>query len=299
MRLQPLKLPFEYRDTLDIRVLDLAPDGIRCIPVLGRTHLRAAGLATTSEEHVHDECVEISFCQRGELVFESMGRNYSFNPGMVFVSRPNERHRLRVFPKGLLMYWLFFRIPKGSFPLLSLPAKEARWLKKSLVSMPNRLFHGGDRIRLAFQRVFAVYDAEPKGTPRRSLLLRVAVQDLLLSVLEASSSSQERQDVGQLERIIDEIRQNPVRKISIDGLVSRLSMSPSTLIAHFKRLTGLPPSAFRNFCRMELAKRELMAGRKSIVGIATMLGYSSSQNFATQFRLATGKTPLRWRADAD
>ena len=107
MKRQPLKLPFEYRDTLDFRVLDLTPDGIRCIPVLGRTRLRAAGLSTTSDEHVHDECVEISFCQRGELVFESMGRDYSFNPGMVFVSRPNERHRLRVFPKGLLMYWLF------------------------------------------------------------------------------------------------------------------------------------------------------------------------------------------------
>ena len=298
MRRQPLKLPFAYRDTPDIRVLDLTPDGIRCIPVLGRTHLRAAGLATTSDEHVHDECVEISFCQRGELVFESMGRDYNFNPGMVFVSRPNERHRLRVFPKGLLMYWLFFRIPRGNFPLLSLPAKEAKWLTKSLVSMPNRLFHGGDRIRLAFQRVFAVYDSELKGTPKRSFLLRVAVQDLLLAVIEASSDSEERQAVSQIERVIAEIRDNPVSPITIDGLVARLSMSPSTIIAQFKRITGLPPFAFRNSCRIDLAKRELKAGRKSVAGIATMLGYSSSQNFATQFRLATGKTPLRWRAGA-
>lgn len=297
MKRLPLKLPFEYRDTPDFRVLDLTPDGIRCIPVLGRTHLRAAGVATTSDEHVHAECVEISFCQRGELVFESMGRDYNFNPGMVFVSRPNERHRLRVFPRGLLMYWLFFRIPRGNFPLLSLPAKEAKWLTKSLVSMPNRLFHGGDRIRLAFQRVFAVYDSEPKGTPRRSFLLRVAVQDLLLAVIEASSDSEESQDVSRIERVIAEIRSNPVKPITIDGLVSSLSMSPSTLIARFKRLTGLPPSAFRNSCRIDMAKRELKAGRKSVVGIATMLGYSSSQNFATQFRLATGKSPLRWRAD--
>ena len=295
MRCPPLRLPFAYRDTPDMRVLDLAPDGIRCIPVLGRTRLRAAGVETTSDEHVHDECVEISFCQRGELVFESMGTDYAFNPGMVFVSRPNERHRLRVFPKGLLMYWLFFRIPKGDFPLLSLPAREAKWLAKSLVAMPNRLFHGGDRIRLAFQRVFAVYDAEPKGTPRRSFLLRVAVQDLLLAVLEASSDSQKTHSAARLERVIAEIRENPVAPVTIDGLVARLSMSPSTLIAQFKRLTGLPPSAFRNACRIDLAKRELKAGRRSVAGIAAMLGYSSSQNFATQFRLATGKTPRAWR----
>ena len=151
----PLKLPFAYRDTPELRVLDLTPDDIRCVPVLGRTHLRAHRVVTTNEEHVHEECIEISFCQRGELVFDSMGKEYPFNPGMVFVSRPNERHHLRVFPKGLLMYWLFFRIPKRNCPLLSLPASEARWLVKALLSMPHRLFPGGDRIRLAFQRVFS------------------------------------------------------------------------------------------------------------------------------------------------
>ena len=200
MKRAPLKLPFEYRDTPDLRVLDLAPDGIRCIPVLGRTHLRSFGASTTSEEHVHEECIEISFCQRGELVFDSMGKEYPFHPGMVFVSRPNESHHLRVFPKGLLMYWLFFRIPKRNSPLLSLPPKEARWLTDALLSMPYRLFQGGDRIRLAFQRVFGVYDSEPKGTPQRTLRLRLAVQDLLMAILDASAVSPEAQSESPIEQ---------------------------------------------------------------------------------------------------
>ena len=295
MKRAPLKLPFEYRDTPDLRVLDLTPDGIRCIPVLGRTHLRSFGPATTSEEHEHEECIEISFCQRGELVFDSMGKEYPFHPGMVFVSRPNERHHLRVFPKGLLMYWLFFRIPKRNGPLLSLPPKEARWLTDSLLSMPHRLFQGGDRIRLAFQRVFSAYDSEPGGTPQRTLRLRIAVQDLLMAILDASAVSPEAQSDSPIEQVIAEIRANPVKPFSLDDLVARLSVSPSSLILQFKRLTGLPPLAFRNACRIARAKHELEQGTRSIAALATMLGYSSAQNFATQFRLATGKTPRAWR----
>ena len=294
MKRAPLKLPFEYRDTPDLRVLDLAPDGIRCIPVLGRTHLRSFGASTTSEEHVHEECIEISFCQRGELVFDSMGKEYPFHPGMVFVSRPNERHHLRVFPKGLLLYWMFFRIPKRNYPLLSLPPKEARWLTDALLSMPYRLFQGGDRIRLAFQRVFSVYDSKPHGTPQRTLRLRLAVQDLLMAIIDASAVSPEAQSESPIEQVIAEIRANPVKPFSLDDLVTRLSLSPSNLILQFKRLTGLPPLAFRNACRIACAKRELEQGTRSIAALASMLGYSSAQNFATQFRLATGKTPRTW-----
>ena len=290
-----LKLPFPYKDTPDLRVLDLVPDGIRCIPVLGLTNLRSCNAALTSEEHVHEECIEISFCQRGELVFDSMGKEYPFHPGMVFVSRPNERHHLRVFPKGLMMYWIFFRIPKRNSSLLFMPPDEARWLTESLLSMPNRLFPGGDRIRHAFKRLFAIYDSEPKGTPQRTFRLRIAVQELLLDVIEASAAAPEANKESSIEQVIAEIRSNPFPAFKIDDLVARLAMSPSALIKHFKRMTGLPPIAFRNATRIAFAKRELKNGNRTVTALATMLGYSSAQNFATQFRLTTGMTPREWR----
>ena len=296
MKRQALKLPFEYCDTPDLRVLDLSPDGVKCLPVLGRTNLRSGGYGLRpSNEHMHEGCVEISFCQRGELVFESMGREYAFNPGMVFVSRPDEPHRLRVFPKGLLMYWMFLRLPTKRDTILSFPRSESRWLVDALLSMPNRLFRGGDRIRQAFQRVFKTYDGEPRRTPQRSLRLRLAVADLLMAVVELSCEHQERDSSSRVEAVVDEIRANPAAPISIDALVERLSMSPSHLINEFKRLTGLPPIAFRNSCRIVAAKKELENGGRSIAAIAKMLGYSSAQNFATQFRIATARTPREWR----
>ena len=293
--LPPLKLPFEYCDTPELRVFNLATEGMPCIPVLGQTRIGMGGRPTTTEEHTHEECLEISYCQRGELVFESGGRDYLFSPGCVFVSRPNEPHRLKAYPKGLLMYWLFVRIPKREYPFLSMPMRESKWLRKALQEMPHRLFTGGDAVRKAFQRVFDVYDSEPAKTPQRALRLRAGVTDLLLTILDASQGGSAASGDERVERAIEEIRADPVKEFSIDALAAKTACSPSNLILRFKRLTGLPPQAFRNACRIERAKRELEKGDRSMLSLALSLGYSSAQNFATQFRLATGKTPSAWR----
>ena len=293
---RPLELPFKYCDTPELRVLDLSKDGIWCVPVLGRTSLSKARLMNFLGEHVHHECIEISYCQRGELAFESMGERYPFRPGMVFVSRPDEPHALCQFPRRMLMYWMFFRIPSKNFPLLSLPQKEARWLAGSLLNVGKRLFHGGDSVRTAFQKLFAAYDTFQRGTPQRAMRLRLAVMELLVALIDASSGSEPAPPSRRVEQVIEDIRANPVASFTIGDLVEKCSMSPSNVIANFKRQTGLPPLAFRNACRIELAKKELArGGRRTIATIAAMLGYSSAQNFATQFRLATKKTPRAWR----
>ena len=296
--LSPLKLPFGYCDTPELRVLNLADEGMPCIPVLGLTRIGKGGRPTTTQEHTHEECLEISYCQRGELVFESGGREYLFSPGSVFVSRPNDPHRLKAYPKGLLMYWLFVRMPKREYPFLSMSMRESKWLRSALQSMPHRLFTGGDAVRKAFQRVFDVYDSEPPKTPQRSMRLRTGVADLLLAILDASQGGSAASGDERVERVIEEIRADPVKNFTIDALAAKTACSPSNLIVRFKRLTGLPPQAFRNACRIEQAKRELEKGNSSMLSLALALGYSSAQNFATQFRLATGKTPREWRKKA-
>ena len=78
MKRKALKLSFDYIDTPERRVLSLAADGVACVPVLGfdayRRQWRAAPV------HVHDECLEISFCLRGDLAFELGGERYPFRP---------------------------------------------------------------------------------------------------------------------------------------------------------------------------------------------------------------------------
>jgi AraC-like DNA-binding protein len=173
--------------------------------------------------------------------------------------------------------------------------RESKWLRSELRDMPHRLFTGGDGVRKAFQRVFDVYDSVPAKSPQRSLRLRSGVTELLLAILDASRGGTSASSDERVERAIEEIRADPVSEFTIDALAAKTACSPSSLILRFKHLTGLPPQAFRNACRIERAKSELAKSSRSMLAIALSLGYSSAQNFATQFRLATGKTPSAWR----
>ena len=288
----PLKLSFDYMDTPERRVLSLEPDGILCMPVIGfdcyRKKWQEASL------HVHDECLEISLCLRGDLTLESNGKTYPFKPGVMFATGPEDVHRIRSYPKGMSKYWFLFRIPKDGFPLLNLPSKEAASLTDALMSIVNRPFAGTDEVKRLFKKLFSLCDTLPPGTSERSLRLRSVVLALLLAVVDAASvTSYDRAEV-RLCRLVEEMRKHPERAYPLDRISESLGFSPSNLLVRFKRLTGLPPHAFLLQCRIDRAKTMLAEG-VSVGSVAHQLGFSSSQHFSSQFKAATGFSPTGWR----
>lgn len=288
----PLKLSFDYMDTPERRVLSLEPDGILCMPVIGfdcyRKKWQEASL------HVHDECLEISLCLRGDLTLESNGKIYPFKPGVMFATGPEDVHRIRSYPKGMSKYWFLFRIPKDGFPLLNLPSKEAASLTDALMSIVNRPFAGTDEVKRLFKKLFSLCDTLPPGTSERSLRLRSVVLALLLAVVDAASATSYDRAEVRLCRLVEEMRKHPERAYPLDRISESLGFSPSNLLVRFKRLTGLPPHAFLLQCRIDRAKTMLAEG-VSVGSVAHQLGFSSSQHFSSQFKAATGFSPTGWR----
>jgi AraC-like DNA-binding protein len=289
-------LPFSYVDTPERRVLDLGPDGIPCIPVLGLSNYKKARPGTS--EHVHPGCLEVSFCQRGSLVFESAGQVYPFLPGNIFVSQPDEWHRLRTNPKGLVMYWLFFRFPPKGIHLLRLPADESDWIECSLHTFPHRLFAGTERVRHAFQRLFNLYDSLPRNTAQRSLSMRATCLELLLALIEAGEGQARLPSPERIAPFIKAMQKHPEREYATDELTRQSALSPCVLTNLFKQTTGLPPHAFLLVCRIQRAKELLRSTSRNITQIATGLGFSSPQHLAMHFKRETGTTPTAWRNGA-
>ena len=282
-----------YSESPDRRCHSLETDGIFCLPALGFDSLKK--LQGSSIPHVHNECLEISLCLRGDLEFEVEGRRHPFRPDTIFVSRPSEVHRLMSFPRSMSKYWMLFRIPRGNFRLLGLPANEARWLLDEMLALPRNFTDTGHRVRSAFQRLFHVYDTAPAKTPQRRCLLRNAVYSLLVALIEMAKSSERILPMHRLAGIIEDIKREPGRHWTIDDLVQRTALSPTSLLQRFKRLTGSPPYAFVIACRIEQGKRELEAGDIPIAALADKLGFPSAQHFATTFKRIVGLSPSAWR----
>ena len=289
----PHTLPFNHMDTPERRVLDLSPEGIPCIPVLGFSNYRKA--RKSASEHTHPGCLEVSFCQRGSLVFESADKTYPLLPGNIFVSQPDEWHRLRTNPKGLVMYWLFFRFPQKGAPLLGLPADESAWLERALRTFPHRLFEGTERVRQAFQRLFHIYDTLPRKTAGRRVAMRCTCLELLISLVEAGACEPHVPSPERIAPLIQTMVTHPEAEYPTDVLIRRSALSPCVLTNLFKQTTGLPPHAFLLSCRIRRAKELLATTPSPITQIAADLGFSSPQHFAMHFKRETGTTPTAWR----
>lgn len=285
-------LPFEYVDTPERRVLNLEHDGLPCIPALGYSHFKSSKPSVS--EHIHPGCLEVSLCMRGSLIFEFGGHALQLLPGNVLVTQPDEWHRLSTNPKGLVMYWLFFRLEPDHRPLLHLPPAESDALRHALRTLPRRLFRAGDRLRAAFQRLFKIH-ADLASGPLRSLAMRGAVLDLMLALIEASRDEPQTAGDARIARIIEAMRKHPEREYPIDRLTREAALSESRLITRFKQLTGLPPYTFLLACRLRAAQQRLRGSGAPVTDIAQSLGFSSSQHFAMQFKREFGITPSAWR----
>lgn len=285
--------PVVYVDDGERRTLDLRPDGVGCIPLLGLSNFQSA--RTGTEEHVHPGCIEVSMCLRGNLMFESQGLQYPFLPGTVFVSRPDEPHRMRHNPKGLMLYRILFEIPKRDEPVLGLAAGESRWLVKQLANFPVRLFPATERVRSAFERLFAVYDSAPRRTAERRLKMKAAALELLLSLVEAPGAPATPRGKAnrKVNAIVERMGNSPEDDYSVEALARESALSTVAFNDAFKRATGLPPHAFLLDARVKAAARDLEDASVTVAKVAEKYRFSSPQHFATTFKRIMGVPPRR------
>jgi AraC-like DNA-binding protein len=286
-------LPFEYVDTPERRAVSLEPDGIACVPVLGYSHFTSSKPCVS--EHTHPGCLEVTLCLRGSLIFECGGEERHLLPGTAAVTQPDERHRLSTNPKGLVTYWLFFRLEPSKPALLHLPSAESEALRAALRSLPRPLFKATEQLRLAFQRLFHLYDCAPKG-PFRSLAMRGATLDLLLALIEAARTPPAPSGGARLRALVDAMRRHPEKPYTIDAMARQTALSPSQLITRFKAVTGFPPYTFLLNCRVRAAQARLRETVLPITRIAQELGFSSSQHLAMQFKREFGISPSELRS---
>ena len=273
-------------------VVDLTSDGFPEIPAVGMRQSVTA--AEGSVLHRHRNGLEITLCVRGCVKFDCGSNVHALLPGMVFVARPGDAHRIRSNPKGACRYTLLLRFPKnGGF--LGLPPDEAKWLFERFSSFPRASFMGTEEIRRLFVRLLDLCGGVQGPAPERHLKIRTVALALVLAVAEAGKTSAGTATDSRINALIVKMRRHPERDFKIDALTEELGLSANTLLARFRRLTGLPPHAFLVKCRIHRAGVLLRRTSRSVTDIAMELGFSSSQHFATCFRQETGLTPCAWR----
>lgn len=86
------------------------------------------------------------------------------------------------------------------------------------------------------------------------------------------------------------IREQYNQQFSLETLAKYAGLSQYHLIRTFKHTVGITPFQFLRNCRIEEAKRELLAN-KAIAEVALNVGFYDQSHFHKHFKLVTGVTP--------
>jgi transcriptional regulator GlxA family with amidase domain len=91
------------------------------------------------------------------------------------------------------------------------------------------------------------------------------------------------------------IEGNLTGKISFEELSSKLAISRRNFDRRFIRATGNTPVEYLQRVKVEVAKRTLEKGRRSIFEVMNEVGYSDDKAFREVFKKITGLSPLNYR----
>lgn len=127
---------------------------------------------------------------------------------------------------------------------------------------------------------------------RFSMLLNQLLTQLLLS---ANTPAPQTSATPYIRQISDYLAANHNRKVTLQELSLRFSMSPSHLQRQFKACYGLSPTEYLIHLRIVHAKEQLRSTEKPVSQIAEETGFDSSSYLSRLFRQYEGVTPQEYR----
>ncbi len=93
------------------------------------------------------------------------------------------------------------------------------------------------------------------------------------------------------------IDENYTQNCTLAKVAESVHCSPNYLHSLFKRTSGITPYEYIMQKRINLAKRQIMAGEASLISIALSCGFCSQSHFNKVFRERVGVTPAQFRRE--
>ncbi len=157
-----------------------------------------------------------------------------------------------------------------------------------------------DPISKAFESIVREMAAPSPGT---GAMLSALFQQCFIQLLRRQETGDQYAlewlsalDDPRLNKVIDEIIENPGNHYSLDLLANKCQMSRTTFAEKFHKAFGRPAMDFVREIRLRGAAKILRQTQDPIKTIAARMGYASRSNFSHAFRDLYGVSPVDYRS---
>ncbi len=249
-------------------------------------HARMKQAHEPLENHVHPGCIEITFVMDGSQTYCAEGRDYPISGGQGFVAFLDQPHSSSSdFLDVGEIYWMQLNLTQPE-NFLGLNPELSFELVNRLLEIDQHVFWFNHRIRDLLKQVFDEFNDH--GTTLLAISSLVYLLQLLLRTMGRGRLIQER--FAGLEGYIDSHLGENIR---IEDLSAACQLSVSTLQHKFKDYFGRAPAEYINYRKIQRAKEMLLEG-KTVTETAMLLGFNTSNYFATVFRKFNRMSPSQW-----
>ena len=128
--------------------------------------------------------------------------------------------------------------------------------------------------------------------PSYEFVAATLLRQLFIWISQNNMKQSKNQAISlKIDRIIEYMRQNIDRKITLEELSEIARLSTFYLSRAFKEATGYPIITYFNKMKIEKAKELLIEENKKVKEVAYELGYTNEFNFSRIFKRIEGLSP--------
>lgn len=139
-------------------------------------------------------------------------------------------------------------------------------------------------------------DAHQAGQTAEAVFwLRASLRELARQDSLPPPTSSHREQMNRIEKLCEEIRLDPARRLRVERLAARMGYSVDHFIRLFRKFKGVTPGEFLVQSRLQAAVQMLRYTSLPVSEIAGQLGYGDVYAFSHQFRQRIGQSPTAYR----
>jgi len=260
----------------------------------------SSGVFTADEGWIHKKRVlnsfEIIAVIEGTLYMEQDGESRELNKNDLMLLLPGKEHcGYKKVKKGTSFFWAHFT-PRGSYHLLG---SEAELQNLNQENVKDSLFLPLYFRRANFERILILCSQLCHISESHYLnayATDYAITSLLAEITEQFlRTSQPGKMCGKMEKILEWIRVNSGKSISLSDVAREFNYSKEYLSRHFHRITGVTMQKYINRLRIAKAKELLCQGDWENKEIAKIVGIRNEKYFLRLFKECERLTPRQFR----
>ncbi|MDO5516790.1 MAG: AraC family transcriptional regulator [Clostridium sp.] len=264
--------------------------------IFGIEFLEAFGSKTMSDTHFHDH-YELYYQIIGERYFFIKDRFYYIRPGDFVLITKNEIHKTVTANQNVYKRMLInFKTSFVNDILNTLDDIDfSTFFKSSHIFKINP-----DDENYIITILHKMLDEYEHTSPGYKSSLKLQLSDILiyLSTCKTYDSEGLKFPNGQynkISKISEYINKNYNKKLTLEHLSKKFSMSPYYLSRTFKDALDITFVEYLNFTRISASKKLILNTNLSMTEIAFEVGFESSTYFTKVFKSITNITPLKFR----